>query len=98
LFLFDRRAVRFFRKDGHNWQARVQTNAALFALPACRLGLECARSLERPAAAQKKKDNKTVKETHEKLKARAAQTPRRFSHASLNTSVAVPSRWARWTC
>ena len=32
----DRRAVRFFRKDGHNWQ--------------------------------KKKDGKTVRETHEKLK------------------------------
>ena len=40
LFLFDRKAVRFFRKDGHNWQ--------------------------------KKRDNKTVKETHEKLKARAS--------------------------
>lgn len=36
LFLIDRRAVRFFRKDGHNWQ--------------------------------KKKDGKTVRETHEKLK------------------------------
>ena len=36
LFLFDRKTVRFFRKDGHNWQ--------------------------------KKKDGKTVRETHEKLK------------------------------
>mmetsp|Transcript_1928 Transcript_1928/g.6885 ORF Transcript_1928/g.6885 Transcript_1928/m.6885 type:complete len:237 (-) Transcript_1928:174-884(-) len=36
LFLFDRKAVRYFRKDGHEWQ--------------------------------KKKDGKTVRETHEKLK------------------------------
>jgi len=36
LFLIDRRAVRFYRKDGHNWQ--------------------------------KKKDGRTVRETHEKLK------------------------------
>ena len=36
LFLIDRKTVRFFRKDGHNWQ--------------------------------KKKDGKTVRETHEKLK------------------------------
>ena len=36
LFLFDRKVVRFFRKDSHNWQ--------------------------------KKKDGKTVRETHEKLK------------------------------
>ena len=36
IFLFDRKAVRFFRKDGHDWQ--------------------------------KKKDGKTVRETHEKLK------------------------------
>ena len=36
LYLFDRKAVRFFRKDGHDWQ--------------------------------KKKDGKTVRETHEKLK------------------------------
>lgn len=39
VYLFDRRAVRFFRKDGHNWR--------------------------------KKADGKTVRETHEKLKARA---------------------------
>jgi len=39
LYLFDRRAVRFFRKDGHNWR--------------------------------KKADGKTVRETHEKLKARS---------------------------
>ena len=47
LYLFDRRAVRFFRKDGHNWR--------------------------------KKADGKTVRETHEKLKARsgrAAPDPR----------------------
>ncbi|KAK4743251.1 hypothetical protein SAY87_001252 [Trapa incisa] len=36
LFLFDRKALRYFRKDGHNWR--------------------------------KKKDGKTVKEAHEKLK------------------------------
>ena len=67
LFLFDRKAVRFFRKDGHNWQ--------------------------------KKRDNKTVKETHEKLKARAqacaacgclALTPRTLA-------VRCNRRWARWT-
>lgn len=34
--LFDRKALRYFRKDGHNWR--------------------------------KKKDGKTVKEAHEKLK------------------------------
>ncbi|XP_015574726.1 calmodulin-binding transcription activator 3 isoform X2 [Ricinus communis] len=37
LFLFDRKALRYFRKDGHNWR--------------------------------KKKDGKTVREAHEKLKA-----------------------------
>ncbi|XP_062211443.1 calmodulin-binding transcription activator 3-like isoform X2 [Phragmites australis] len=37
LFLFDRKILRYFRKDGHNWR--------------------------------KKKDGKTVKEAHEKLKA-----------------------------
>lgn len=37
LFLFDRKVLRYFRKDGHNWR--------------------------------KKKDGKTVKEAHEKLKA-----------------------------
>lgn len=36
LFLFDRKALRYFRKDGHSWR--------------------------------KKKDGKTVKEAHEKLK------------------------------
>jgi CG-1 domain len=36
LFLFDRKALRYFRKDGHNWR--------------------------------KKKDGKTVREAHEKLK------------------------------
>lgn len=36
LFLFDRKALRYFRKDGHRWR--------------------------------KKKDGKTVKEAHEKLK------------------------------
>lgn len=36
LFLFDRKVLRYFRKDGHNWR--------------------------------KKKDGKTVKEAHEKLK------------------------------
>ncbi|XP_074570411.1 calmodulin-binding transcription activator 2-like [Curcuma longa] len=36
LFLFDRKALRYFRKDGHNWR--------------------------------KKKDEKTVKEAHERLK------------------------------
>ncbi|KAG6386691.1 hypothetical protein SASPL_151863 [Salvia splendens] len=37
LFLFDRKVLRYFRKDGHNWR--------------------------------KKKDGKTVKEAHERLKA-----------------------------
>lgn len=37
LFLFDRKALRYFRKDGHNWR--------------------------------KKKDGKTVREAHERLKA-----------------------------
>lgn len=36
LFLFDRKALRYFRKDGHRWR--------------------------------KKKDGKTVREAHEKLK------------------------------
>nr|GMC91285.1 calmodulin-binding transcription activator 1 [Ipomoea batatas] len=36
MFLFDRKVLRYFRKDGHNWR--------------------------------KKKDGKTVKEAHEKLK------------------------------
>lgn len=36
LFLFDRKVLRYFRKDGHNWR--------------------------------KKKDGKTVKEAHERLK------------------------------
>lgn len=36
LFLFDRKTLRYFRKDGHNWR--------------------------------KKKDGKTVKEAHERLK------------------------------
>ena len=36
LFLFDRKVLRFFRKDSHNWR--------------------------------KKKDGKTVKEAHERLK------------------------------
>lgn len=38
LFLFDRKVLRYFRKDGHNWR--------------------------------KKKDGKTVREAHEKLKVR----------------------------
>lgn len=38
IFLFNRKTVRFFRKDGHSWR--------------------------------KKSDGKTVRETHEKLKAR----------------------------
>ncbi|KAG5041167.1 hypothetical protein JHK85_013643 [Glycine max] len=37
LFLFDRKVLRYFRKDGHNWR--------------------------------KKKDGKTVREAHERLKA-----------------------------
>lgn len=36
LFLYDRKALRYFRKDGHNWR--------------------------------KKRDGKTVREAHEKLK------------------------------
>lgn len=36
VFLFDRKVLRYFRKDGHNWR--------------------------------KKRDGKTVKEAHEKLK------------------------------
>jgi len=36
LFLFDRKVLRYFRKDGHNWR--------------------------------KKKDGKTVREAHERLK------------------------------
>lgn len=38
LFLFDRKVLRYFRKDGHNWR--------------------------------KKRDGKTVKEAHERLKVR----------------------------
>jgi calmodulin-binding transcription activator len=41
LFLFDRKILRYFRKDGHNWR--------------------------------KKKDGKTVKEAHEKLKVSKAE-------------------------
>lgn len=43
LFLFDRKILRYFRKDGHNWR--------------------------------KKKDGKTVKEAHEKLKVSAYGAP-----------------------
>jgi len=43
LFLFDRKILRYFRKDGHNWR--------------------------------KKKDGKTVKEAHEKLKVSAHRAP-----------------------
>lgn len=40
LFLFDRKVLRYFRKDGHNWR--------------------------------KKKDGKTVREAHERLKVNIA--------------------------
>jgi len=46
LFLFDRKVLRYFRKDGHNWR--------------------------------KKKDGKTVKEAHEKLKASMKFSPFSF--------------------
>lgn len=41
LFLFDRKKLRYFRKDGHNWR--------------------------------KKKDGKTVREAHERLKVREVE-------------------------
>lgn len=43
LFLFDRKALRYFRKDGHNWR--------------------------------KKKDGKTVREAHERLKVGTSSLP-----------------------
>ncbi|KHG15376.1 Calmodulin-binding transcription activator 1 -like protein [Gossypium arboreum] len=55
LFLFDRKVLRYFRKDGHNWR--------------------------------KKKDGKTVKEAHEKLKGR---TIGGISHVS-NSQTSSPS-------
>jgi hypothetical protein len=55
LFLFDRRACRFFRRDGHTW---------------------C-----------KKKDGKTIKETHEKLKGEAG----RQAGSARNEAYGVPA-------
>jgi hypothetical protein len=46
LLLFDRKVLRYFRKDGHNWR--------------------------------KKKDGKTVKEAHEKLKVRLQKRSNAF--------------------
>ena len=72
LWMFDRKAVRFFRKDGHNWA--------------------------------RKKDGKTVRETHEKLKVRvcasALPPPRRADGADKrkpSPAIAL-RRWAQWSC
>jgi hypothetical protein len=55
LFLFDRKVLRYFRKDGHNWR--------------------------------KKKDGKTVKEAHERLKVRQIWAVDSFSACNYSMSL-----------
>ncbi|XP_022744328.1 calmodulin-binding transcription activator 2-like isoform X3 [Durio zibethinus] len=59
LFLFDRKVLRYFRKDGHNWR--------------------------------KKKDGKTVKEAHEKLKGSRTIGGIRETSAISNSRTSSPS-------
>ncbi|XP_030508325.2 calmodulin-binding transcription activator 2 isoform X1 [Cannabis sativa] len=62
LFLFDRKALRYFRKDGHRWR--------------------------------KKKDGKTVKEAHEKLKAGSVDVLHcYYAHGEDNESFQRRSYW-----
>ncbi|CAK9163250.1 unnamed protein product [Ilex paraguariensis] len=62
LFLFDRKVLRYFRKDGHNWR--------------------------------KKKDGKTVKEAHERLKAgRIAMLHCYYAHGAENENFQRRSYW-----
>ncbi|XP_048321378.2 calmodulin-binding transcription activator 3 isoform X2 [Ziziphus jujuba] len=62
LFLFDRKALRYFRKDGHRWR--------------------------------KKKDGKTVKEAHEKLKAGSVDVLHcYYAHGEENESFQRRSYW-----
>ncbi|XP_039068672.1 calmodulin-binding transcription activator 2-like isoform X1 [Hibiscus syriacus] len=62
LFLFDRKVLRYFRKDGHNWR--------------------------------KKKDGKTVKEAHEKLKVGSIDVLHcYYAHGEENESFQRRSYW-----
>ncbi|KAG7995696.1 hypothetical protein I3843_01G123000 [Carya illinoinensis] len=62
LFLFDRKAIRYFRKDGYRWR--------------------------------KKKDGKTVKEAHEKLKANSVDVLHcYYAHGEDNESFQRRSYW-----
>ncbi|WOL01102.1 hypothetical protein Cni_G09815 [Canna indica] len=62
LFLFDRKVLRYFRKDGHNWR--------------------------------KKKDGKTVKEAHERLKAGSVDVLHcYYAHGEDNESFQRRSYW-----
>ncbi|KAL4277769.1 hypothetical protein GQ457_03G004580 [Hibiscus cannabinus] len=62
LFLFDRKVLRYFRKDGHNWR--------------------------------KKKDGKTVKEAHEKLKVGSIDALHcYYAHGEENESFQRRSYW-----
>ncbi|XP_010269272.1 PREDICTED: calmodulin-binding transcription activator 3-like isoform X2 [Nelumbo nucifera] len=62
LFLFDRKVLRYFRKDGHNWR--------------------------------KKKDGKTVKEAHEKLKAGSVDVLHcYYAHGEENENFQRRSYW-----
>lgn len=62
LFLFDRKVLRYFRKDGHNWR--------------------------------KKKDGKTIKEAHEKLKAGSVDVLHcYYAHGEENESFQRRSYW-----
>ncbi|KAJ8493544.1 hypothetical protein OPV22_015265 [Ensete ventricosum] len=62
LFLFDRKVLRYFRKDGHNWR--------------------------------KKKDGKTVKEAHERLKAGSVEVLHcYYAHGEENANFQRRSYW-----
>ncbi|THG14499.1 hypothetical protein TEA_014206 [Camellia sinensis var. sinensis] len=62
LFLFDRKVLRYFRKDGHNWR--------------------------------KKKDGKTVKEAHERLKAGSVDVLHcYYAHGEENENFQRRSYW-----
>lgn len=62
LFLFDRKALRYFRKDGHNWR--------------------------------KKKDGKTVREAHERLKAGSVEVLHcYYAHGEENENFQRRSYW-----
>lgn len=62
LFLFDRKALRYFRKDGHNWR--------------------------------KKKDGKTIREAHERLKAGSVEVLHcYYAHGEDNENFQRRSYW-----